>query len=210
MTRNEFITSLKARLSSIPESERQKATDWYSELICDRMEEMPEEDAVSGIGSVDEIADEIISQYRQNATVVQTTGNESVGQSKNSPDKGVNTALMIFAAVVLSPIWLPLLVVGLSLALIAVVLFWCAVVTVGVMLVSAAAVGVVGLFYGFWALFVINPAYGLLVLGTALVAAGLTLALIPLIVITVKGAVRFTVWSVRKICELFDRKGKQQ
>ena len=207
MTRNEFITSLKARLSSIPESERQKATDWYSELICDRMEEMPEEDAVSGIGSVDEIADEIISQYRQNATVVQTTGSESVGQSKNSPDKGVNTALVIFAAV-LSPIWLPLLIVGLSLALIAVVLVWCAVVTVGVMLVSAAAVGVVGLVYGFWALFVINPAYGLLVLGTALISAGLTLALIPLIVVTVKGAAEFTVWSVGKICCLVHRKGK--
>ncbi len=206
MTRNEFITSLKARLSGIPENERQKALDWYSELICDRMEEMPEEDAVSGIGTVDEIADEIISQYRQNTTTVQSGGTEP--QAKTSPDKGVNTALMIFAVIVLSPIWAPLLVVGLSLALVAVVLVWCAVVTVGAMLVSAAAVGVVGLFYGFWALFVINPAYGLLVLGTALVAAGLTLALIPLIVVTVKGAVRFTVWSVGKLCGIISRKGK--
>ena len=205
MTRNEFITSLSARLQGIPGTERQKALDWYSELICDRMEEMPEADAVSGIGSVDEIADEILSQYRQNTTAVHSSdGTEP--QSRRSPDKGVNTALVIFAAAVLSPIWLPLLIVG----LVAVVLVWCAVVTVGVMLVSAAAVGVVGLFYGFWATFVINPAYGLLVLGTALIAAGLTLALIPLIVVTVKGAVRFTVWSVRKIYKLFDRKGKQQ
>lgn len=117
---------------------------------------------------------------------------------------------MIFAIVVLSPIWLPLLIVGLSLALVAVVLVWCAVVTVGVMLVSAAAVGVVGLVYGFWAMFVINPAYGLLVLGTALVAAGITLALIPLTVVTIKGAVRFTVWSAGKICGAFNRKGKQK
>ena len=206
MTRNEFITSLSSRLQSIPETERNKALDWYSELICDRMEEMPEEDSVSGIGTVDEIADEIISQYRQNTTTVQSGGTEP--QNKTSPDKGVNTALMIFAVIVLSPIWAPLLVVGLSLALVAVVLVWCGVVTVGAMLVSAAAVGVVGLFYGFWALFVINPAYGLLVLGTALVAAGLTLALIPLIVVTVKGAVRFTVWSVGKLCGIISRKGK--
>ena len=207
MTRNEFITSLSARLQGIPENERQKALDWYSELICDRMEEMPEADAVSGIGSVDEIADEILSQYRQNTTAVHSSdGTEP--QSRRSPDKGVNTALVIFAAVVLSPIWLPLLIVGLSLALVAVVLVWCAVVTVGVMLVSAAAVGAVGLVYGFWALFVINPAYGLLVLGAALTAAGLTLALIPLIVVTVKGAAKFTVWSVGKICCLVHRKGK--
>ena len=207
MTRNEFISSLSARLHSIPGTERQKALDWYSELICDRMEEMPEADAVSGIGSVDEIADEILSQYRQNTTAVHSSdGTEP--QSKRSPDKGVNTALVIFAAAVLSPIWLPLLIVGLSLAFVAVVLVWCAVVTVGVMLVSAAAVGVVGLFYGFWAMSVINPAYGLLVLGTALVAAGLTLALIPLIVVTVKGAAEFTVWSVGKICCLVHRKGK--
>lgn len=207
MTRNEFITSLSARLQGIPGTERQKALDWYSELICDRMEEMPEADAVSGIGSVDEIADEILSQYRQNTTAVHSSdGTEP--QSRRSPDKGVNTALVIFAAVVLSPIWLPLLIVGLSLALIAVVLVWCAVVTVGVMLVSAAAVGVVGLVYGFWALFVINPAYGLLVLGAALTAAGLTLAMIPLIVVTVKGAAKFTVWSVGKICCLVHRKGK--
>ncbi len=207
MTRNEFISSLSARLHSIPGTERQKALDWYSELICDRMEEMPEADAVSGIGSVDEIADEILSQYRQNTTAVHSS-DSTEPQSRRSPDKGVNTALVIFAAVVLSPIWLPLLIVGLSLALIAVVLVWCAVVTVGVMLVSAAAVGVVGLFYGFWAMSVINPAYGLLVLGTALVAAGLTLALIPLIVVTVKGAAEFTVWSVGKICCLVHRKGK--
>lgn len=207
MTRNEFITSLSARLQGIPGTERQKALDWYSELICDRMEEMPEADAVSGIGSVDEIADEILSQYRQNTTAVHSSdGTEP--QSRRSPDKGVNTALVIFAAAVLSPIWLPLLIVGLSLAFVAVVLVWCAVVTVGVMLVSAAAVGVVGLFYGFWAMSVINPAYGLLVLGTALVAAGLTLALIPLIVVTVKGAAEFTVWSVGKICCLVHRKGK--
>ena len=207
MTRNEFITSLSAHLQGIPGTERQKALDWYSELICDRMEEMPEADAVSGIGSVDEIADEILSQYRQNTTAVHSSdGTEP--QSRRSPDKGVNTALVIFAAAVLSPIWLPLLIVGLSLALIAVVLVWCAVVTVGVMLVSAAAVGAVGLVYGFWALFVINPAYGLLVLGAALTAAGLTLALIPLIVVTVKGAAEFTVWSVGKICCLVHRKGK--
>lgn len=207
MTRNEFISSLSARLHSIPGTERQKALDWYSELICDRMEEMPEADAVSGIGSVDEIADEILSQYRQNTTAVHSSdGTEP--QSRRSPDKGVNTALVIFAAMVLSPIWLPLLITGLSLALVAVLLVWCAVVTVGVMLVSAAAVGVVGLVYGFWALFVINPAYGLLVLGTALISAGLTLALIPLIVVTVKGAAEFTVWSVGKICRLVHRKGK--
>lgn len=207
MTRNEFITSLSARLQGIPGTERQKALDWYSELICDRMEEMPEADAVSGIGSVDEIADEILSQYRQNTTAVHSSdGTEP--QSRRSPDKGVNTALVIFAAAVLSPIWLPLLIVGLSLALVAVVLVWCAVVTVGVMLVSAAAVGAVGLVYGFWALFVINPAYGLLVLGAALTAAGLALALIPLIVVTVKGAAKFTVWSVGKICCLVHRKGK--
>lgn len=207
MTRNEFISSLSARLQGIPGTERQKALDWYSELICDRMEEMPEADAVSGIGSVDEIADEILSQYRQNTTAVQPTGGTEP-QSRRSPDKGVNTALVIFAAVVLSPIWLPLLITGLSLALVAVLLVWCAVVTVGVMLVSAAAVGAVGLVYGFWALFVINPAYGLLVLGTALISAGLTLALIPLIVVTVKGAAEFTVWSVGKICCLVHRKGK--
>ena len=207
MTRNECTSSLSARLHSIPEAEKNKALDWYSELICDRMEEMPEADAVSGIGSVDEIADEILSQYRQNTTAVQPSGG-TVPQSRRSPDKGVNTALVIFAAAVLSPIWLPLLIVGLSLALVAVVLVWCAVVTVGVMLVSAATVGVVGLVYGFWALFVINPAYGLLVLGTALISAGLTLALIPLIVVTVKGAAKFTVWSVGKICCLVHRKGK--
>ena len=207
MTRNEFISSLSARLQGIPGTERQKALDWYSELICDRMEEMPEADAVSGIGSVDEIADEILSQYRQNTTAVHSS-DSAEPQSRRSPDKGVNTALVIFAAAVLSPIWLPLLIVGLSLALVAVVLVWCAVVTVGVMLVSAAAVGVVGLVYGFWALFVINPAYGLLVLGTALISAGLTLALIPLIVVTVKGAAEFTVWSVGKICCLVHRKGK--
>ena len=216
MTRADFISSLSARLSSIPEQERKKAVEWYSELIFDRMEEgMSEEDAVSGIGNTDEIAEEIISQYRQTAVAVPTAGDDTgssgaAEKAKSSPDRGVNTALMIFAVVALSPIWLPLAATALSLALAALVLVWCLVITAGALLLSAAAVGVVGLVYGFWALFVINPAYGLLVLGTALIAAGLTLALIPLTAVTVKAAVRFSVWSAKKIDDIIRRKGKDK
>ena len=54
MTKNEFISSLGARLSGLPKDEACERLAFYSETIDDRIEEgMSEAAAVRDVGSVD-------------------------------------------------------------------------------------------------------------------------------------------------------------
>jgi len=57
MTKLEFIGALSQRLQSLPRQELDKITSFYSEIVCDRMEDgMSEEAAVAALGSVEDAA----------------------------------------------------------------------------------------------------------------------------------------------------------
>ena len=95
MTKNQFLQSLQERLSALPREEREERLNFYSEMIDDRMEEgLSEEEAVSAVGSADEIAGQIIEEYTP--------------EKKKAPEKEHNagkTALIIAG----SPVWFPIL-----------------------------------------------------------------------------------------------------
>ncbi|MBR4295688.1 MAG: DUF1700 domain-containing protein, partial [Clostridia bacterium] len=62
MTKLKFIMSLHDKLSGLPQKEIEERLNFYSEMIEDRMEEgLSEEEAVAAIGSVDEIAEQIVA-----------------------------------------------------------------------------------------------------------------------------------------------------
>ena len=61
MTKQEFLDSLRARLSGLPRQELEERLAFYGEMIDDRIEEgRTEEEAVLDIGSADEISAQII------------------------------------------------------------------------------------------------------------------------------------------------------
>lgn len=61
MNKSEFLSELDAKLSTLPRSDINKFLAYYSEIIEDRMEDgMSEEDAVCGLGDIEEIAQEAI------------------------------------------------------------------------------------------------------------------------------------------------------
>ena len=63
MNKEQFLTELKNGLSGLPQNDIDERMLFYGEMIDDRMEEgMSEEEAVSGIGSVDEIVSQTISE----------------------------------------------------------------------------------------------------------------------------------------------------
>ena len=63
MTKLKFLLALNERLSSLPRTEVEERLGFYSEMIEDRMEEgLSEEESVACIGSVDEIAAQILSE----------------------------------------------------------------------------------------------------------------------------------------------------
>ena len=62
MTKLQFLLSLHNKLSGLPQNEIEERLNFYSEMIEDRIEDgLSEEEAVSEIGTVDEIAEQIVS-----------------------------------------------------------------------------------------------------------------------------------------------------
>ena len=63
MKKNEFLEELKTRLWAMPEADKERSVDYYSEMIDDRMEDgLSEEEAVAAIGDLDEIVSQILSE----------------------------------------------------------------------------------------------------------------------------------------------------
>ena len=63
MNKQEFLDKLKAALRGLPKEDREDRLSFYAEMIEDRMEEgMSEEEAVSQIGSVDEVLSKILDE----------------------------------------------------------------------------------------------------------------------------------------------------
>ena len=63
MTKQEFLCELQKGLSGLPRDDTDARLSFYSEMIDDRMEEgMTEEEAVAGIGTVESIVSQIISE----------------------------------------------------------------------------------------------------------------------------------------------------
>lgn len=64
MCKQEFLDALEGKLSGLSERAVRERLEFYNEMINDRVEDgFSEADAVARLGSVDEIADEIISDY---------------------------------------------------------------------------------------------------------------------------------------------------
>ena len=187
MSRAEFLRLLRWRLAQMPQSEIEKNVAYYDEMFSDMIEDgMTEEEAAARLGDPEEIAKELLRDMR----------------SRVRPSGGW-TAFSILLAVVLCPIWLPLLiaaaaiVLGLFIALWAVAL---AVLAVVVALVVGAVTLVGAAIFGY-----LSVPWGLLT-GMALIALGAALLAGLGAVCLVKLIARATSALWHKIKELLIKK----
>ena len=98
MNKQEFLRALKKKLSRLSKKDVQERLNFYSEMIDDRIEEgLSEEEAVAAVGSIQEVAEQIISEA-------------SDGKSGDGDHKGRRLKVweIVFLAVG-SPIWAPIL-----------------------------------------------------------------------------------------------------
>lgn len=185
MTKQEFITGLRTRLSDIPEKEAEEHISFYAEMIDDRMEEgLSEAEAVSAIGSVDEIASRIVSE---------------IPHTKNAKEKlktkGGLKAWEILLLVLGSPIWLSLLVAALAVILSVYAVLWSAVVTLWAVFGSLVGVALGGAIQGLVFAFSGNAVSGGAMIGIAVLCVGLSIfAFFGCLAVT-KGLV----WLTRRI-----------
>ncbi len=167
MSKQEFLAELEARLSGLPQDEIGDRLTFYSEIIDDRMEEgLSEEDAVSGIGSVDEIVSQIVAEVPLTRIV-----------KEKMKTKRTFKAWEIVLLALGSPLWITLLIAALVVILAAYVVVWSLIVSLWAIEASAAACTLAGILSAFVVFIRGNGAMGMAMLGAGAFFAGLSILL---------------------------------
>ncbi len=167
MRKQEFLAELEARLFGLPQDDVEDRLMFYGEIIDDRMEEgFSEEEAVSGIGSVDEIVSQIVGEVPF-AKIV---------KEKMKPKRALK-AWEIALLALGSPIWLPLLFAAFAVILTAYTVVWALIVTLWAIEASAAACLLAGIFAAFASLIRGNAVVEIAMLGAGAFFAGLSILL---------------------------------
>ncbi len=165
MTKTEFLSQLKDKLSALPDEDVKERISFYSEMIDDRIEDgYSEEDAVAMLGNIDEIAEQIIG----------STPLTKIVRKKVSSHRKLG-ALEIILLILGSPIWLSLLITVVSVVFSIYVSLWSIVVSMWALQVSLAMCGAVGVIAGGVYAVTHSVIPGFAVLGAALVCAGLAI-----------------------------------
>ena len=114
MNKEQFITELKNGLSGLPQTDIDERIVFYGEMIDDRMEEgMSEAEAVYGIGSVEEIVSQTISEVPLTKIV----------KKRITPNRSLQTWEIVLIVLGL-PLWLPLLLAALAVILALYAVIW--------------------------------------------------------------------------------------
>ena len=133
MTKSEFLSVLKKKLSALPREEREERLNFYIEMIDDRMEEgLPEAEAVAAVGDPKQLADQILPEYFPES-----------GHRKAS-GKGLHILLLILGF----PLWFPLLIAGFAVVLSLYALLWSVVISLWAVFVSLLAFGILWVLEG--------------------------------------------------------------
>ncbi len=119
MTKLKFLDELKKALCGLPSEDIQKSLEFYSEMIDDKIEDgLLEEDAVSQIGNIEDIAKQILSDIPITKLVKQ----------KIKPKRRMGAGEIILL-ILGSPIWLSLLIALMAVVFSVYVSLWSVVVS---------------------------------------------------------------------------------
>ncbi len=157
MNKQEFLDKLRAQLPILPKQEVEERLNFYSEMIDDRTEEgLTEEEAVSEIGSVDEIAAQITSDIPLTKTK----------KEKAKPKRRLKVWEIVLLALG-SPIWLSLAIAAFAVILSLYAVLWAVIISVWAVFASLAAFAVGGV-----ATSVIFICQGYALTGVAMIGVG--------------------------------------
>ena len=114
MNKTEFTEQLRMSLKGLSEADINKSVDFYEEMIEDRIEDgIPEEEAVSALGSIDEIKGKILEEIPI-AKIV---------KEKMRPKRALR-AWEIVLLIIGSPVWIPVSAALIVVALVIYLCFW--------------------------------------------------------------------------------------
>ena len=166
MTKHEFLSALRGRLSGLPAEDVDATVAYYREMIEDRMEDgLTEEEAVAALGPLEDVLASVLSDL------------PPVRSERAAPNqaKRSGSGWIVLLLVLGAPIWLSLLIAAAAVALSVCVALGAVVLSLYAVLVAFAAVAASGVAAVFPLAFSGDLAQGLLLLGTGLVFAGLAI-----------------------------------
>lgn len=161
MNKQEFLNKLKSKLEGLPKKEINEQISFYSEMIDDRVEEgLSEENAISQIGSVNDIAKQIIEQTEK--------------ASENPKKKGKLTWWEITLLALGSPMWISLIVSAFAVVISLYVSLWSVVISLWAAELSFSVGAVAGILGGTVYAF-INASLGFILIGAGILLGGLSI-----------------------------------
>lgn len=189
MSKQEFLSQLYKGLSGLPKDDIEERVTFYKEMIEDRIEDgLSEEEAVNGIGNIDEIISQIVSDIPLTNLI----------KEKVIPKKRLK-AWEIILLVLGSPIWLSVLIAVIAVFFSLYVVLWSVIVSLWSVFVSmiACALGFVASGIGFTCGgYVLS---GVAMMGVGVMCAGLSIFVFYGCKALTKGIVIFTkkltVWT---------------
>ncbi|MBO5402880.1 MAG: DUF1700 domain-containing protein [Clostridia bacterium] len=161
MSKQEFLAQLRKGLSGLPQVDIEERLSFYSEMIEDQMEEgLSEEEAVSAVGTVDEIVTHVVAE-----TPLVKIAKERI-KSKRRWSAGEIVLLVLG-----SPIWLSLAIAAFAVILSLYISLWVVIISLWSVFVLLAACSVGGVLTC-----VVFAAGGNGVSGVAMLAVGIVCA----------------------------------
>ncbi len=167
MTKHEFITQLRDRLSELPEREVEERLSFYVEMIDDRIEDgRTEQEAVADLGPLDEIAAQIVADI----PLLQ------IAKKRITPTRRLKVWEIVLLAVG-SPVWASLLIAALAVLIALYASFWAIIVSLWAAFGSLAGCALGGVVSGFALSMGANLPAGMALIGAGIVCAGLSVLL---------------------------------
>lgn len=195
MSRDAFIGELRHRMAGLPQQTVERTVEYYSELIADSVEDgLTEEEAVSRLGSLDEIVASVVKDTPL-TQIVETR----IQERKKKGSSGWVIALLILGA----PVWLPVLIAALAVAFALFVALWAVVIALWAVVAAVILTGIAAIVGGIVELCRLHLPQGLVLLGGGLVCLGLCALLYLLMKLLTVGTVKLCRWLWVGIKSLF-------
>ena len=163
MNKIDFLLVLQEKLMHLPKDDTEERLNFYNEMIEDKIEEgLSEEEAVSSIGSVDEIAKQIQEDIRY-------ISSNSTSIKPRKKHKVWEIVLLILG----SPVWLSLLIAAFAIILSLYISVWAVIISLWAVFASLISCALGAIMCGCGYCFNNNGYVGLALIATGLVCAGL-------------------------------------
>lgn len=193
MNKQEFLIRLRKGLQGLPQNDIEERLTFYNEMIDDRMEEgVTEEEAVSGIGTVDEIVSQIVAE----------TSLSKLVKEKVRPKR----ALRVWEIVLLtlgSPIWLSLLLAVFAVIFAVYITVWSVIVALWAAELALAVGAFCGVLSSVILIVQVNVIAGIAMIGAGIACAGLSIFLFFGCKVTTKGLLFLTKKMISGIKSIF-------